>query len=157
MDYPTKPIEMDELDQAVRIAALHRRNELKRNSGPGAVIPQMDSGARQVELVGGPLDARRVRVEDARYRLWVVMQPDGEHVWASIDPPSNLPDGTRPIGSDTFSAAQQALHWTPERTLPVNALAAVPGTLPCIPHPPSRRKPRALRRGAADSVTRARP
>src|SRR5258708_5611511 len=113
MDYLTKPIEMDELDQAVRSAAYHRRSELKRNSGPQPVIPQMDSGATQVELIGGPLDAREVRVENARYRLRVVRQPDGEHVWASIDPPSNLPDGTRPIGSYTFSAQRQAMHWTP--------------------------------------------
>jgi hypothetical protein len=53
-----------------------------------------------------------VRVEDARYRLWVVMQPDGEHVWASIDPPTNLPEGTRLIGSYAFSPEQQTMLWT---------------------------------------------
>jgi CheY-like chemotaxis protein len=112
MDYLTKPIEMDDLAQAVHSAAQHRRYELKRISGPQPVIPQMSSGAKEVELVGGPLDSRRVRVEDARYRLWVVMQPDGEHVWASIDPPASLPEGTRLIGSYAFSPEQQTLCWT---------------------------------------------
>ena len=107
MDYLTKPIEMDDLAQAVNSAAQHRRYELKRVSGPQPVIPQVAPGANDVELVGGPLDSRRVRVEDARYRLWVVMQPDGEHVWASIDPPANLPNGTRTIGSYSFDPTSQ--------------------------------------------------
>src|SRR5205085_9244456 len=114
MDYLTKPIEMDDLASAVNSAAQHRRYELKRVSGPQPVIPQVSSGASDVELVGGPLDSRRVRVEDARYRLWVVMQPDGEHVWASIDPPSSLPDGTRTIGSYSFSTEHQSMPWTPD-------------------------------------------
>lgn len=111
MDYLTKPIEMDDLASAVMSAAQHRRYELKRTSGPQPVIPQITNGARDVELVGGPLDSRRVRVEDARYRLWVVMQPDGEHVWASIDPPANLPEGTRAIGSYAFSPEHQTMRW----------------------------------------------
>ena len=115
MDYLTKPIEMDELAAAVTSAANHRRYELKRVSGPQPVIPKLSSGANEVELVGGPLDARRVRVEDARYRLWVVMQPDGQHVWASIDPPSSLPDGTCAIGSYAFSPEHQTMRWSPDR------------------------------------------
>ncbi len=115
MDYLTKPIEMDDLASAVHSAAQHRRYELKRISGPQPVIPRISSGANDVELVGGPLDSRRVRVEDARYRLWVVMQPDGEHVWASIDPPTNLPTGTRAIGSYAFSAEHQTMRWTPDQ------------------------------------------
>jgi CheY-like chemotaxis protein len=112
MDYLTKPIEMEDLTSAVNSAAEHRRYELKRVSGPQPTIPQMSSGAQEVELVGGPLDARRVRVEDARYRLWVIMQPDGEHVWASMDPPSNLPEGTRAIGFYSFSPEHQTMRWT---------------------------------------------
>jgi DNA-binding NtrC family response regulator len=112
MDYLTKPIEMDDLAEAVMSAAQHRRYELKRISGPQPVIPRIENGATDVELVGGPLDSRRVRVEDARYRLWVVMEPDGEHVWASIDPPDNLPAGTRAIGFYAFSPEHQAMRWT---------------------------------------------
>jgi DNA-binding NtrC family response regulator len=115
MDYLTKPIEMDDLAQAVHSAAQHRRYELKRISGPQPAIPRVSQDAENVELVGGPLDSRRVRVEDARYRLWVVMQPDGEHVWASIDPPANLPEGTRAIGSYVFSEERQHMRWTADQ------------------------------------------
>ena len=113
MDYLTKPIEMDDLDQIVRGAAEHRRHELSRRSGPHPAVPEGTPESRQLNLLGGPLDGRRVRLEDVRFRLWVLHQPDGEHVWASIEEPTNLPSGTRTIGSYVCTPPQEHMQWVP--------------------------------------------
>lgn len=111
MDYLTKPIELDDLDQAIRSAARHHRSEIKRKSGPHAVVSDK-AVPDKVELRGGPLAGRLVHLNDRRFRLWVAAQPDGEHVWASIEAPTGLPDGTHVQGCYEFSEKDGALHWT---------------------------------------------
>ena len=54
MDYLTKPIELDELDRSVKAAARRRRS---------LAVP-LPADTENVELRGGPLDKRRVRIED---------------------------------------------------------------------------------------------
>lgn len=101
MDYLTKPIELDELDRSVTAAARRRRT---------LAAPHPED-IKNVELRGGPLDKRRVRIEDSRFMLWVVMQADGQHVWAAIDPPTTLPEGSTLLGAYAYSATDNAMHW----------------------------------------------
>jgi CheY-like chemotaxis protein len=107
MDYLKKPIELDELDHAVRAASHHRRNLAKRT--PAAGMPAVN--AESVELRGGPLAERWVPIAESRYRLWVVMQPDGEHVWAAVDEPAGLPEGSVLTGFYSYSRESKAMHW----------------------------------------------
>jgi DNA-binding response OmpR family regulator len=112
MDYLTKPIELTELDLAVRAATRHRRHEIERQR-----VERLTSGevkpSETVELHGGPLAGRKVHLEDRRFRLWVVVQPDGERVWAAVERPPNLPEGTRVLGAYGFSRQAGAMTWTP--------------------------------------------
>ncbi|CAN5487351.1 hypothetical protein BH09GEM1_BH09GEM1_10630 [soil metagenome] len=101
MDYLAKPIELDELDRAVKAAARRRRTLAAPHPAP----------TENVELQGGPLDKRRVRIEDSRFKLWVVEQPDGQHVWAAIDAPTTLVEGSILLGAYAYSATDNAMHW----------------------------------------------
>ncbi|MEO8622830.1 MAG: response regulator [bacterium] len=109
MDYLKKPIEMDELDHAVRAAANHRRNIAHRT--PTDTMPAVEHEG--VVMRGGPLDQRWVPVAESRYRLWVVMQSDGEHVWAAVDMPAGLPAGSVLTGFYSYSRAEKAMLWEP--------------------------------------------
>jgi CheY-like chemotaxis protein len=109
MDYLKKPIEMDELDAAVRAAANHRRDIAHRTPTDTMRAVEHES----VEMRGGPLDGRGVPLEESRYRLWVVMQPDGEHVWAAVDMPAGLPAGSVLTGFYSYSRAEKAMLWEP--------------------------------------------
>ena len=114
MDYLTKPIELSELDLAVRSATRHRRHEIERQrverlNADDSIPPET------VELQGGPLAGRKVHLEDRRFRLWVVVQPDGERVWAAMEMPDNMPEGTRVLGAYAFSRTAGVLTWTPAR------------------------------------------
>lgn len=114
MDYLTKPIEMEELVSAVNSAGNQRRSDMKRKSGPQVAIT--DSESEPLELNGGPLAGRRVRVENPRIPIWVVHQPDGEQAWASPEAPSNLPDGAQTVGSYVYSPSERTMVWTPLTT-----------------------------------------
>ena len=103
MDYLTKPIELDELDRAVQAAARRRRT----------LAAPHTADTKNVELRGGPLDKRRVRIEDSRFMLWVVKRADGQHVWPAIDPPTTLADGSTLLGGYAYSATDNAMHWKP--------------------------------------------
>ena len=103
MDYLTKPIELDELDRSVKAAARRRRT----------LAASHPADTENVELRGGPLDKRRVRIEDSRFMLWVVKQADGQHVWAAINPPTTLPEGSTLLGGYAYSATDNAMHWLP--------------------------------------------
>jgi FixJ family two-component response regulator len=107
MDYLKKPIELDELDHAVRAAAHHRRNMARRTPAAGTPAVAMAS----VELRGGPLAERWVPVAESRFRLWVVMQSDGEHVWAAMDEPAGLPAGSVLTGFYSYSRDAKAMLW----------------------------------------------
>lgn len=107
MDYLKKPIELNDLDHAVRAAAHHRRNTARRTPAAGTPVVNTQS----VELQGGPLAERWVPVAESRYRLWVVMQPDGEHVWAAVDEPSGLPEGSVLTGFYSYSRDAKAMLW----------------------------------------------
>lgn len=113
MDYLTKPVEMDDLAKAVESAGNYRRSEIKRRSGPQVAIPETEEERGTLVLSGGPLDARRVRVEDPHTPIWVVHRPEGEQAWASHEPPSNLGAGARTLGSYVFSADKGTMLWTP--------------------------------------------
>ena len=103
MDYLVKPIELDELDRSVGAAARRRRS----------MVAPTNANMDNVELRGGPLDKRRVRIEDSRFRLWVVQQPDGQHVWAATEAPTSLVDGSTLKGAYAYSSTDHAMHWTP--------------------------------------------
>ncbi len=113
MDYLTKPIELTELDLAVRSATRHRRHEIERQRTDRANADDAPI-AETVDLHGGPLAGRKVRLEDRRFRLWVVVQPDGERVWAAVECPDKLPPGTRVLGAYGFSRQAGAMTWTPQ-------------------------------------------
>lgn len=111
MDYLTKPIELDELDRAVRAATRHRRHQIERlrvERERGAAAAPVES----VELRGGPLGGRRTSLADRRIRLWVVMQPDGQHVYGSIESPSVRPGETRVLGFYGYSSHTGAMIWS---------------------------------------------
>ena len=105
MDYLTKPIEMDELDNAVRSAARYHRDEMKRRAptGPASV-------AEEVTLSGGPLDRRRVRLESRGLVLWVVIQGGQQHVWAATECPE-IAEGTTLLGWYAYSAPEAIMVW----------------------------------------------
>lgn len=117
MDYLTKPIELDDLDQAVSSAARHRRNEIKRKSGEHPAIRDEPLGIPdKVELRGGPLAGRLVHLNDRRFKLWVGIQHDGEHVWASIEEPAELTETTQMLGSYEYAPGDGVLKWKPMGT-----------------------------------------
>jgi hypothetical protein len=55
-----------------------------------------------------------VRLEDRRFRLWLVEKRDGEHVWAAADMPAPLPADTRLLGSYRLADDQAVMTWTPK-------------------------------------------
>ena len=109
MDYLRKPIELSELDHAVRAAAQRRR--VIARSTPAAGMAVVD--AEHIELRGGPLAERWVPLAESRHRLWVVMQPDGQHVWAGVETPSGLPAGSVLTGFYSYSRDEGAMLWEP--------------------------------------------
>lgn len=112
MDYLRKPVELDELDAAIRSAARHRRHLINRQRAQ-QLETVTTADAETFALVGGPLAGRRVRLEDRGFRLWVVEKRDGEHVWAAREMPAALPTDTRLIGSYALAADATAMTWTP--------------------------------------------
>ncbi|MDQ2665734.1 MAG: response regulator [Gemmatimonadota bacterium] len=103
MDFLVKPVALDELDRSVGAAARRRRT----------LTASENAAMENVELHGGPLDKRRVRIEDSRFRLWVVNQVDGRHVWAAIETPTTLDHGSTLLGAYAYSTADNAMHWEP--------------------------------------------
>jgi DNA-binding response OmpR family regulator len=111
MDYLKKPIELDELDDAIKSATRHRRHEIERQRAER--LADAEQRMETLELRGGPLDGRRVKLEDRRFKLWVVLKQDGEHVWAAVNLPRQLPADTRLLGSYALSSDGTELEWTP--------------------------------------------
>jgi DNA-binding response OmpR family regulator len=114
MDYLRKPIELDELDEAIRSATRHRRHGIERQRAERLAASSAEQRMETLELHGGPLDGRRVRLEDRRFKLWVVIKQDGEHVWAAVSMPAELPADTRLLGSYGLTSAGTGMNWTPE-------------------------------------------
>jgi CheY-like chemotaxis protein len=111
MDYLTKPIQLTELEQAVQSATRHRRHEIDKQRAQRDTAPA-DEPRETVELHGGPLAGRKVYVDDRRFRLWVVSQLDGQHVWAAVARPDNLVEGASVVGSYGFSREEGGMAWT---------------------------------------------
>lgn len=111
MDYLRKPIELDELDSAIRSATRHRRHEIERQRAEKREATNAEEHMETFELHGGPLDGRRVRLEDRRYKLWVVVKQDGEHVWAAVHMPAELPADTRLLGSYGLVSEGPGMIW----------------------------------------------
>jgi DNA-binding response OmpR family regulator len=114
MDYLRKPIELDELDSAIRSATRHRRHEIERQRTEKLAAAAADQRVDTLDLHGGPLDGRKVKLEDRRFRLWVVVKQDGEHVWAAVNMPAELPADTRLIGSYRLTSSGTAMAWEPQ-------------------------------------------
>jgi CheY-like chemotaxis protein len=114
MDYLTKPVELDDLDMAIRSAARHRRYEIDRQRKEQLGQQPANTEAETFELEGGPLSGQRVRLEDRRHRLWIVEKRDGEHVWAAPELPAELPTDTRLIGSYTLADDNAVMTWKPQ-------------------------------------------
>lgn len=114
MDYLRKPIELDELDSAIRSATRHRRHEIEKQRAEKLAAVTAEQGMETLDLHGGPLDGRRVKLEDRRFKLWVVVKQDGEHVWAAVNMPAELPADTRLIGSYALSRAGTEMTWEPQ-------------------------------------------
>lgn len=112
MDYLRKPVELDELEAAIRAAARHRRHQINQQRARQleSVPPET---ADTFELSGGPLTGKRVRLEDRSFRLWVVEKRDGEHVWAAPEMPAELPTDTRLLGSYVLATDDSVMTWTP--------------------------------------------
>ncbi|MDB4912818.1 MAG: two-component response regulator [Gemmatimonadetes bacterium] len=105
MDYLSKPIELDELDQAVGSAARDRRTRIDEQRSA-------ELSTKELELVDGPLNGRKVHLHGRSLRLWVALQPDGEHVWGASDPATGVPAGARLLGSYGLAPDESALNWT---------------------------------------------
>ena len=103
MEYLVKPVELDELDRVVKAAARRHR----------ALDAPAKADTQDVELRGGPLDKRHVRIDDTRFRLWVVQKPDGQDVLVAIETPTALAEGSTLLGAYGYSAAENVMHWTP--------------------------------------------
>jgi DNA-binding response OmpR family regulator len=103
MDYLVKPVELDELDRVVQAAARRRRT---------LATPPVVS-TENVELRGGPLDQRRVRIDDSRFRLWVIQGPGGQQVLPAIEQPTALGAGRTILGAYGYSSADNVMHWVP--------------------------------------------
>ena len=114
MDFLTKPIELDELDRAVKSATRYRRHELDRQRTQQNDSALAAQDANGLELHGGPLGGRRVRLDDRSVKLWVVIKPDGQHVWAAQELPKELPADTRLLGSYALSHTSQGMTWEPK-------------------------------------------
>ena len=112
MDYLRKPVELDELESAIRSATRHRRHEIERQRAEKLASATAEKGMETLELHGGPLDRRHVRLEDRRFKLWVVVKQDGEHVWAAVTMPAELPADTRLLGSYGLSSGKAGMTWT---------------------------------------------
>lgn len=113
MDYLRKPVELDELDSAIRSATRHRRHEIERQRAE-KLAANAEQRLETLELHGGPLDGRRVRLEDRRFKLWVVVKQDGEHVWAAVNMPAELPADTRLLGSYVLLSDVPGMTWIPQ-------------------------------------------
>ena len=109
MDYLKKPIELDDLDEVVRAAAHHRRNIARRTPAGGTAVVGVDG----VELKGGPRSGQWVPWEESRYRLWVVTQADGQHVWAAVDIPVGIPADAVLVGFYSYSRESRTMTWEP--------------------------------------------
>lgn len=114
MDYLRKPIELDELDEAIRAATRHRRHEIEKQRAEKLAAASADQPAQTLDLRGGPLDGRRVRLEDKRFKLWVVVKQDGEHVWAAVNMPAELPADTRLLGCYRMAREGPGMVWEPQ-------------------------------------------
>jgi DNA-binding response OmpR family regulator len=113
MDYLKKPIELDELDDAIKSATRHRRHEIERQRAERLAAANAEQRMETLELHGGSLDGRRVKLEDRRFKLWVVLKQDGEHVWAAVSMPPQLPADTRLLGSYSLSSTGSEMVWAP--------------------------------------------
>lgn len=113
MDFLRKPVELDELESAIRAAARQRRHEINRQRAQ-QLQGSPPAGAETFELLGGPLRGKRVRLEDRSFRLWVVEKQDGEHVWAAPELPAVLPTDTRLLGSYVLDGDDSAMTWMPQ-------------------------------------------
>ena len=103
MEYLVKPVELDELDRVVTAAARRHRALEARPKAP----------TEDVELRGGPLDKRHVRIDDSRFRLWVVQKPEGQDVLVAIETPTALGPGSSLLGAYGYSSADNVMHWVP--------------------------------------------
>ena len=115
MDYLRKPIELDELDSAIRSATRHRRHEIEKQRTEKLAAAVAEQRLETLDLHGGPLDGRKVKIEDRRFRLWVVVKQDGEHVWAAVNMPAELPADTRLIGSYSLTSSGTTMVWEPQQ------------------------------------------
>jgi CheY-like chemotaxis protein len=114
MDYLRKPVELDELDSAIHAATRHRRHEIEKQRAEKLAAESAEQPAQTLDLRGGPLDGRRVRLEDRRFKLWVVVKQDGEHVWAAVNMPAELPADTRLLGCYRMAREGPGMVWEPQ-------------------------------------------
>ena len=113
MDYLRKPVELDELDAAIRAASRQRRHEINRQRAH-QLGNTTTHESETYELRSGPLAGKRVRLEDRSFRLWVVEKRDGQHVWAAAEIPAQLPTDTRLLGSYSLASDLGTMVWTPQ-------------------------------------------
>ena len=106
MEYLVKPVEFDELDRVVQAAARRRR----------ALATPPVADTTNVELQGGPLDKRHVRIEDSRFRLWVIQRAGGQDLVAAIEAPKVLEAGRTLLGAYGYSSSENVMHWEPAGT-----------------------------------------
>ena len=98
----------------MKSATRYRRHELDRQRTQQNESTHASQSIAELELLGGPLGGRRVRLEDRNYRLWVVIKPDGQHVWAAANLPRELPADTRLLGSYALASNNQGMTWEPK-------------------------------------------
>lgn len=103
MDYLIKPVELGELDRAVQAAARRRR----------ALAAPPGTDTANVELRGGPLDKRHVRIEDSRFRLWVIQKISGQELVAAIEAPASIEKGSALLGAYGYSPSENVMNWEP--------------------------------------------
>lgn len=111
MDFLTKPVELDDLDLAVRSAGADRRERLNSLSRTADAADDAKLSAREFELQGGPLDGQKVHLHSRDLRLWVAKQPAGDLIWGTSEPATGVPRNAELLGSYGLSPASDTIVW----------------------------------------------
>ena len=111
MDFLTKPVELDDLDLAIRSAGADRRERLNSSSRKSEAPEDAELSAREFELQGGPLDGQKVHLHSRDLRLWVAKRATGDLTWGTSEPSAGVPKNAELLGSYGLSLESDTIVW----------------------------------------------